>query len=611
MTIDLSKYKIKNIKNQTKINGKPITILEFRRANGSKIKRNEMMRIGKALLKDLRTQHEDGYISISIRYPERWYSGSATRLNDDIDYFTANDYDEFDEDPEEYATFRFHFIPLPKAAGGKDKNNDCLINCLKKYVQSFKNKLDAAELKQYLELRRDDPIPIELMANVELYIEGCTHQDYSIFVSGDYEYTSTRNSNKQIHLILSNEHYTINEDKIKKPKCIAHEDKPILMAEFVDDEIVTYNGTKRGTITREQFEDYKKNVMTSKYLLVEKNYSAKVKKLSLEESYETYKNMADTMKVKTYGKFNFYRCGNIKQMALNHFYSLNQAIQPDDITNNEASFIDGATFEALTYFFKDYEGPVHSYDINSHYPSVMLKNFHYFPIKEGEYKTIKTEEIDVKQYGIYRCVINAGSTPHKFFKQNKKSYYTHLDIETAQKLGDSVQMIQDGKPNFLYYSKDKLINGAFLFKNYIEEMYELKKQGVNGAKDLLNILWGALCETNVYKFNATSDQELNIDDAEIKKLSSDSQIRIKCVFYNAKRYKTNYARIKPFILAYGRQVIYHKYNRYEPYVVRIHTDGFYLTEKPDDILTGDKIGNLKYEGCFQVKINSLNKIFKI
>jgi hypothetical protein len=240
----------------------------------------------------------------------------------------------------------------------------------------------------------------------------------------------------------------------------------------------------------------------------------------------------------------------------------------------------------------------------------MLKNYHYFPIKEGEYKIISTEEIDIKNYGIYRCTINA-DTPHKFFKHNKKNYYTHLDIETAQKLGFEIEMIQDGKPNFLYYSKDKLVNGAFLFKKYITEMYELKKQGVNGAKDLLNILWGALCETNVYKFNATSDQELNIVDADIKKLSSDSHIRIKCVFYNAKHYKTNFARIKPFIIAYGRQVIFHKYHRYAPYVVRIHTDGFYLTEKPDDILTGDKIGNLKYEGCFEVKINSLNKIFKI
>lgn len=606
MSINLKKYSIKNLKNKTTYQGRPMTILDFRRRNGKKISRDALRDICDQLLRDLRDKHEYGIISVSIKYPERWYSGEVSQLNEEINYFSANDYDSFDADPEEYEAFRFHFIPLPKPVGGKDKNNDCLINCIKKCVQAFSDKLDGEELKEYLGLDRNDPISIELLPKVEEFIYKTINQHYALYVSGDHEYISNLTTNRQIHLILSNEHYTLNKDKIKTPKRVAHEDKPLLMFQFIDDEIVTYNGKVKGTITREQFDDYTKNVITSKYLLVNKNYNSKAKKMTLEEAYNTYKQMADVMKAKTYGKFNFYKCGSIKQMALNHFYALTQSVQPEDINNNEASFIDAASYQALTYW-EPYEGAVHSYDVNSRYPSLMIRNYHYFPIKEGEFRTITTDQINIKEYGIYRCKISGTS---KFFKLNKKNYYTHLDIDAAQEAGFKISMIQDGKPNFLYYSKDKLMNGAFLFKRYVEEMYELKKQGVNGAKDLLNILWGALGETNHYKFNATSDKELEINDAEIKHINSDSQIRIKCIFYNAKHYKTNYARIKPFILAYGRKMLFFKYRKYESLVVRIHTDGFYLTEKPDDIALGDKLGELKYEGLKDVSIKSLNKIKK-
>ena len=43
------------------------------------------------------------------------------------------------------------------------------------------------------------------------------------------------------------------------------------------------------------------------------------------------------------------------------------------------------------------------------------------------------------------------------------------------------------------------MNGAFLFKNYVEELYKLKSES-KMAKLLLNILWGALCEKNTKEF---------------------------------------------------------------------------------------------------------------
>ena len=178
--------------------------------------------------------------------------------------------------------------------------------------------------------------------------------------------------------------------------------------------------------------------------------------------------------------------------------------------------------------------------------------------------------------------------------------------------GLSVELIQDDKPNFLYYSKDKLMNGAFLFKRYVEELYVMKKGKVKGAKDMLNVLWGALCETNNYKYWADSDFELNIDDSKITKFSSDNNcINVSCIPYKKNYYKTNWARIKPFVLSYARSAMYFRYRKYESLVVRLHTDGFYLKENPDDLILGDGLGHLKYEGEKKIIVVSLNKSVKL
>ena len=58
------------------------------------------------------------------------------------------DYNEMDDDPEAYESFRFNFFPIAKkTVGGTDPNNDCLMNCIKKVIQTHKNKIDAEELK--------------------------------------------------------------------------------------------------------------------------------------------------------------------------------------------------------------------------------------------------------------------------------------------------------------------------------------------------------------------------------------------------------------------------------------------------------------------------------
>ena len=141
----------------------------------------------------------DGLISVSIKYPQRWYSGNVSHFNSPINYFTPSDSLLDFEDPEEYEKIRFQFIPFKKIAeGGKDDSpsdmhgsaghNDCLMNCIMKYFKNTRKWIDPAQLKEKLGLQRDDPIPISMMSEVENIINYKDEKPYAIFVSGDFNY---------------------------------------------------------------------------------------------------------------------------------------------------------------------------------------------------------------------------------------------------------------------------------------------------------------------------------------------------------------------------------------------------------------------------------------
>ena len=81
---------------------------------------------------------------------------------------------------------------------------------------------------------------------------------------------------------------------------------------------------------------------------------------------------------------------------------------------------------------------------------------------------------------------------------------------------------------------------------------------------------------------------------------------------NETQFKTNYGRIKPFILAYARSKFYFRFHKWEHLIVRMHTDSLYLTEVPVDMLPpSDKLGCLKFEGKYKVQISGLNKVSKL
>ena len=621
-----SNFKISKIVNRASYEGNPLQIYEVEHKDGSMISRKDMIALcNDKFLTAFRSKYVDGLISVTIEHPNRYYSADTSYLHDNINFFSSEDYEEFDSDPNEYQSFRISFMPMNHLhnAGGADPNNDCLINCIKKFFTDNKKKFffQPEVLKEQLKIERTDPIPISRMSEVETYMNDVINlgqsitNPYAIHVSGDVEYISPIQTNKVIRIVLNNGHYIIDQ-KVRKIRDRSFDERTIVLYEFDDGAINSYDGHSESVMTQQEFEEL--NTVSSSVLLVnsttfkKSNYvkSQKRKELTLVDIYELYIEMADEMKRESDGKFNFYKTGSFKQMALNYFYDITKAVQPEEITATESQWIEKASYGALTHW-ESYKGNVVAYDVNSMYPYVMHKNQHYFPMKEGQFQTL--DKISEKpEYGIYRAIISKpDGKPYKMFQFNKLNYYTHLTIETAFVYGLTVELIIDGKPNALTYTKDKLMNGAFLFQRYVKELYALKLKKVKGSKDLLSILWGGCTETKLYEYYDHDDRDTNITEAVIFKIHAGDKISIKCHHIKHKLHRTNWGRIKAFVLSYARNHMFYCFRRFEDDIVRINTDCIYLRKDSDLIKTGTNIGNLKLEYKGYIEISGLNKMLKI
>jgi hypothetical protein len=286
--MDIGKtFKFKTIANNTTYNGTKLRINEITRKDGEMMSRKLMKKLCNQFLADLKEKYTqaDGLVSVTIKYGNRWYSGDVSSFNEPINYFSLDDYEEMGKDPGHYGAIRFQFIPFTKSnKGGKDEHNDCFINCLYGFFKATKKFIDPADLKAVIGLERDDPIPMTKIQEIEEYINEREHIPYAIFVSGDAEYNSIIKSNKKIHIILSNGHYSTEKTKIKRKN---YKEKPIVVADYVDEEYQAFNGETNFVISNEEYITNRDKYMSSPYLIVEKNYSKEMKKLSIEDAYYT------------------------------------------------------------------------------------------------------------------------------------------------------------------------------------------------------------------------------------------------------------------------------------------------------------------------------------
>ena len=350
-------------------------------------------------------------------------------------------------------------------------------------------------------------------------------------------------------------------------------------------------------IKNSTFNRHRQSQHESSYLFIKFD---KIRYKYIEKQYEFYFNAATELKEKTEGKINIFRSGDFPTTALKLFYELTTLKEfPDDIDEFEGLLLNLTKTAALISKTK-YTGPGYKYDIISMYPSILTSP--QFSIPTGppqEIQLTKREFMDHKnsyfRYGIYACLIDVKNK--MLFRENKNNLYTHIDLNRAKELGYNIEIIE-GQDNFFCYSKS-LTNGHKVFGNFVKTVYDLKKQNVTGAKNLINCLWGKLCESRKCKFRGSEfDAKLNTaaGDITINFFDDDDkgEVDVK-VEIETNNFYTSFARLKPFLLARGRYIASKLIEKYVDKVVMVHTDGFILTEKVE-FTTGSKMGDLKYEG---------------
>ena len=568
----------------------------------------KVQQIGNQLSDYLQTKNINGKVMTSLLYGDLgWRSGYFTDIGDDIKLYEPNDSGLEMDIPKNIKSFVCYVVVNPKAQGGNDIHNDCLYNVLERIIYNFDRYFKTPEsFKKYLGLKRDDKVPISLIGKVEEKLK-----IFQINVRGDYIHTSIIKSEKQINLTLINEHYELDKTRTRKPICknISYNEKIPLLYDKITYE--AYDGEIVRKLSKEEYNDISNN-FKSKYIIIHRQ-TQKDKTLTLKEEYDELIPIINTLKKESNGYINLYKSGSYKNAGLDLFDRFTKFMsEPDEILQDESVWIHEASKGSALIWAEPYEGELYKYDVKSLYPHLMTLPTLKFPIKRGEF-IILDKFGEFFQFGIYRCVIKKSddSNINKLFKFNGNHYYTSISLEHAKKLGLDIQLIQDSKPNFLYYSREKLITFNEVFKPYVEFLFELKDKGIDKAKFILNILWGALCEIDKKRFY--DDKEINIQpDEEImffRPSNFDDDVDVIVINKINKKYKTNYARLCPFLLSKGRSHMSNIMFENREHIHRIQTDGF-LSDKLIHSNIDVKIGELKYEGFTESGIitNCLNKV---
>lgn len=557
-----------------------------------------------------------GALATAINYDEGggWKAGYWSQAGDPIKLWSPDDSGNYEgTDQTTFSTFSYYAIPQMPVFGGSDEHNDCLYNVLKKAIPpSMFPWKSPEEFKKILGVARDDKIDIALIPQIEKELP-----NHQINVVGDHIYTSTKKAQLRINISLIESHYELVSEK----KCyrinINYKERKIMVYEKMEKgQVRLFDGVdyqvKSMKDMKQEIFGYSENYV---YFKLEKKKKKGV--MTLSDYYLKIVHDAKEIKRESRGLINLWKTGNAQNTALNLFDKFTKIITPEPLLQDEAHWISEATNGAMIWA-TPYKGELHKYDFCSFYPSILRDSKFLIPVKRGDFYKWNQDKLEQQkyfQYGIYRVRISPEISASdlinvKSFRFNKSHYYTHFDLTMAKELKLQMKIIDDGKPNVLLYSRDKLYNSSWLFKDYVNTLFALKKKEIGSAKDILNVLWGLLSQRKMKRKFANKMKPVDIlGENYIYSIKPDGDgTSMKTFSYN-KFFKYDYARLCPFLLAKGRVQIVKKYIPALDKVVMAHTDGFILKEKYNFDNMGDGLGQIKYEGfCQNGKVKNVNNV---
>ena len=555
-----------------------------------------------------------GRVFINTLYDETfgWRAGHQFKFDEEISVFDPNNEYEVQEGKKFQNKFK-HFnviIETYPKAGGMDKFNNCLYTCLLQFY-NFQNMVPEIinspnKLKRKLGVHWSEPVPlckvIDVLQNV---------LRVNINIQGDEIYTSEKKYPFTMTLMFSDGHYELVKRKKNKNLCFDsaysyknYPERRINLYFNVDKQQCYYNGkqikpmkTKHWKIARSLMNSTKNTFHNFKKPLLGQD---------VKTVYETHLEAIEWLKKNTNNKIDMRHHTSFAKCAIWFFERLRNFTEPEHIEQDEGRFIQFCYRGGIRYcerknvtLEQGYE-----YDFSSYYPSIMKSQMK-LPVKRGEICTLEKLESSSTNffsipYGIYR--LKVGKTDCKYFMKNLKKFYTHYDVKIMHENNIEYSLIQDGQPNAIIYTTDKLMLAQDLFGNFVKYFTELKnkKNAPGMVKGILNSLWGKLCSANyVYSTGTMKDVSVKegfeylmaIDTTEENydgklmhhQITSidyidDHKAEVRLQDYK-NNFKYSYARIGPFLTSYGRFKLYETFRNHTDSIKWIHTDGL-VTDTP-------------------------------
>lgn len=498
---------------------------------------------------------------------------------------------------------------------GKDKYNDCFYNCLIQVAEKETKPVfpTPQSLKEFLKLPRLAKITTDHIPLIEEKLK------IRIRIVGEVSYTPSIESLKEIVFESRENHVVVIHDECENHASgIAIKDKPLAVYKFLNDgKALLYNGKKFTTkYSVEQIIEWKQKMKyKSPFILIECREPDDYKiKIEMKKTHYDFMFEAISLDVLSDGKYDLLKCITPKKCVLNRFYEINNILKGDKIEQDEAEWLQACHMGGLIWAKKGYRGKAYKYDYISHFTSIMRQQKFTFPIKKGTFKKITNEEFHANfekmkyfEYGIYR--VNIENYDLKLL-QIKGNYATHYDLIRAKELGYKITLIEDGKHNVLSYAGANVRADGRIFKELIDELFELRKKYGNDFpmfKRLLNLLWGSLCEkTKLYK-RVKNEEEYRIPTTE-KILDIDLYSGYCVIKTTSKKseFRTPFARLGPFLVARSRQILSHLIEEHYDDIVRVYIDGILSKNEInfeninkrqiENLGFGDDIGHIRYEG---------------
>jgi hypothetical protein len=256
-------------------------------------------------------------------------------------------------------------------------------------------------------------------------------------------------------------------------------------------------------------------------------------------------------------------------------------------------------------------------DVNSLYPSAMRNNL--YPVG----KEIATSKFINDKLGIYNCKIKKVKNlvyPVCCNKQNgynlddDEGVYTSVDILQMRKYGYDVKVLGG-----YYWGQSD-----YIFKEYIDEFYEIKKNSTKGspqyenAKLMLNAIYGKMIQRDEYETNFTFSTYEEFEACKLKGMNDkngkwsgyidvDTGVMNMTFTQHQKDFTSKKSYLGSFILSYSKVGMYDMFDKSDPYYT--DTDSVYVENSKSDLFDiGEELGQFSddYKGkiiyaCFTAK----------